>query len=144
MKLQDVFDEFFKSSGDEKLKDPVNPTETSDEPNDGVANSAPPAVTASDPVMLQSGASELTLTGSGFIDGDVVTVNGTQRPAHVVDAQHIAVTLEQSDGAKRRPANGDRDRSEGRHGRALPHYRPMTVLFGRCHVMTRFRTHEEA
>jgi hypothetical protein len=95
LKLQDIFDELFKSSGDDALDDKVDATKTQSAA--AAASTAPPAVTATDPPALSAGAGQVTLVGSGFAEGDVVSVNGTQRSVHVVDAQHLNVTLDPSD-----------------------------------------------
>ena len=80
-KLQDVFEELFKSSQDETRSDKLSG----------------PAITSSNPQTLTVSSTQLTLSGIGFVQGATATVDGAPRNTAFVDAQTLIVTLAPQD-----------------------------------------------
>jgi len=83
-KLQDVFEELFKSEQDQARNDKLTPNTT-------------PTITSSNPATLINTSRQLTLSGAGFIQGATATINGAHRATAYVDARTLTITLEQAD-----------------------------------------------
>jgi hypothetical protein len=78
-KLQDVFEQLFKSDQDQARADKIAVT--------------PPAITSTMPATLTTGSAEVILNGTGFVQGAAATVNGQSQVTTFVDASTLRVTL---------------------------------------------------
>lgn len=92
-KLQDVFTSLFNSNLDAARADKLTAGSITPQTKTG----GEPVIVSSDPPALTPASTSLTLHGSGFAQGAIVSLNGNAKNTAFLDAQTLAITLDSAD-----------------------------------------------